>query len=309
MVGGGAAAVFAAIRLGEVLIRNELSPAATLAWLLQHVRMSVLHPDLNAAGSYFSLFVVAAIVVWFRQRLGWLVLTLPLLLLAFGLARSRAAIGSVVLVLTAWTSSIMLRSMRMRVALGVAVLGACMLGGTLLFTSQSNVGFDQALAVRVQMTEVGIRTALRDPWFGVGLGDYIRMSRRWITPEMTLLRGFAPQGENAHNNFLQILVELGLPACLFFIYLTGSVARLGWTMDRGELSPEATGLALGLSAFLLSAFFGHPLLIPQVAAAFFLALGLTAGLGPAPRVRTRAVTSIFRGTAAFYLLSLLWRLA
>ena len=41
-------------------------------------------------------------------------------------------------------------------------------------------------------------------------------------------------------------------------------------------------MAAGLATFLISALFGHPLLIPQVAAAFFLALGLTSALFAAP---------------------------
>jgi hypothetical protein len=71
--------------------------------------------------------------------------------------------------------------------------------------------------------------------------------------------------------------------------------------------PIERGMALGIVAFLISALFGHPLLVPLVGAAFFVALGLTAGtVGPSDRPVpwAEAVTWLMAGV---YLGSLLWR--
>jgi hypothetical protein len=66
-------------------------------------------------------------------------------------------------------------------------------------------------------------------------------------------------------------------------------------------------MALGLSAFLLSALFGHPLLQPQVFAPFCAALGVTAGLTQRPRSLS-SQSLVVQAAALFYGLSLLWRL-
>jgi hypothetical protein len=61
-----------------------------------------------------------------------------------------------------------------------------------------------------------------------------------------------------------------------------------------------------LAAFLISALAGHPLLIPQVAAGFFVALGLAAGLAP-PRAAGRAASWWAWGGATLAAASVLWR--
>jgi hypothetical protein len=308
LLGGVAGAMLAAARLAEIVLSSGLTPRAALAWVAADVRLSVLHPDLNAAGSYFALFIVPAVIVGWRRRAWWMLgLALPMLVLAFGLARSRAAIAAVVLVLCAHWSMGLARSAAVRWVVGVLVVVLGVTGAVALSTSRAHVGLEAAVQVRVQMTQVSLRTIQRYPVFGVGLGDYIRMSRRFITRDMVVLRTFAPGGENAHDNYLQIAAELGIPAALVFLYLVGSTARLGWIGARG--TPEGEGLALGVTAFLLSALFGHPLLVPEVLAVFFLALGLAAGFAPAPAHREAAIRPwIVAGATAFYVISLAWRL-
>jgi O-antigen ligase len=219
-----------------------------------------------------------------------------------------------VIVLCAHEGLRLLRSRRVRLAAGAVVLGLAAMAALLVATARSHVGLGAAAQIRVQLTEVGLATARRYPVFGVGLGDYVRMSRRWIAPDMTALLHFASQGENAHNNYLQIVVELGIPAGLVFLAMVGRMAALGWSgwddrRARSEMpTPELEGLALGFSAFLLSAVFGHPLLIPLVSATFFLALGLLAGLAPVPAPRGPNRALAIQAAVLFYAVSLVWRL-
>ena len=115
------------------------------------------------------------------------------------------------------------------------------------------------------------------PAFGVGIGNFRSVSRHYVTDEYPQLRRWAPRGQNAHNNFLQILGELGIPGLLAFLWLVVPVARR-WRWEPASAADTvvyASAMAAGLATFLISALFGHPLLIPQVAAAFFLVLGLT----------------------------------
>src|SRR5690606_2753809 len=119
--------------------------------------------------------------------------------------------------------------------------------------------------------------AARCPVSGVGLGDYVRSTRRFITPEQPMLQRFAPQGENAHNNFLQIVVELGIPAGLVFLWLVLPTVIAGFGRAGALAEAWVRSMAFGVAAFLLTALFGHPLLTSQVGATFFVALGITAG--------------------------------
>jgi hypothetical protein len=72
--------------------------------------------------------------------------------------------------------------------------------------------------------------------------------------------------------------------------------------------PELQGVGLGLIAFLITAVLGHPLLIPEVGAAFFVALGLCAGLAPRNGSAHPARGMVVFAAAAFYAVSLIWRL-
>jgi O-antigen ligase len=305
VLGGTAGAAMVLIRIAEVVLQSEVAAGPAFMAVVREVRLSVLHPDVNAAGSYFALFLVPAIILWRPRRREWLwSIALPLLMTGFVFARSRAAMGAVVMALGVQWSRMMTGRHRTAGLIAGAALAAAVLGGAMVLTSESNVGLGDAIRVRADMTQVAWRTMMRHPVFGVGLPDYIRVSRRQITPEMEALRAFAPQGENAHNNLLQFGAELGVPALLLFLALVLPVAWRGWSEPSG--SPPAA-MALGVAAFLVTAVFGHPLLIPLVGAGFFLAVGLTPGLAgrldPAPAW----LANVLWAVAVFYMVSAVFR--
>lgn len=316
-IGAGlAGAALTASFVGEFVLASELAWLPAIRELAASERFSVLQPDLNAAGSHFLLFLLPAAVIGIRQRSTWLLaMATPLVAFAFLAARSRAAIVAVVLVACAACAPYLARSAAARRWLtspalrlaGLALVAVVLVGTTFAVTSRSNVAPQTAVQYRLEMTQVALEGIRRYPVFGVGLGDYIRTTRRFITPELALVHQHAPNGENAHNNFLQIAVELGMPALLVFLWLVLPIAAFGFRHKRDPPSPALQGMSLGLAAFLVSALFGHPLLISQVGAAFFIALGITAGLAPTPSSSTLAQTVAVAGVL-FYALALLWRL-
>jgi O-antigen ligase len=111
--------------------------------------------------------------------------------------------------------------------------------------------------------------------FGVGVGAFFERSAEYVTPAF---RTIVPR-ENAHNNFLQVLAELGIVGFVPFVWVLGAVA---WSVVRswrtGRLSAAAVGGAAGLAAFVMTWLSGHPLLIFEVATAFWLVLGTVAAL-------------------------------
>lgn len=318
VIAGTAGAAFAVLQLVEILQRGQTSALETLVVVMRSVRFSVLHPDVNAAGSYFALFLVPAIIVGLRNRHVWMLLVnLPLLLLAFVIARSRAAVVAIVLV-CCWAGIQNLarrgntRAQRLLLRSGgiaaVLLTATVALGAMFYATTRSHTSPNVAIRIRAEIAEVGMKTLQRFPLFGVGLGDYIRMTRRAITIETPALYRYAPEGENAHNNYLQIAVELGIPACLVFLWLVLPIGLAGIGNIAVPPSPEVQGMGLGLLAFLATAVLGHPLLIPEVGLAFFVAMGLCAGLMPAVE-RARSNRSVVRVSIAFYALSVIWRIA
>jgi O-antigen ligase len=302
-----AAGVLAALVTANAVVsglqRTGQSSISGAINVLAHTRMSALQPDLNAAGSYFCLFLVPAMVFGWRGRHFWVGIIAAVQASAFWLAKSRAAIGAVVLVFgVAAVRAFGIRRRRSLALISAGVALAVLLGA-LATTRQTHVGLDAASSARWQLARVGLQTAKRHWIFGVGVGDYIRMTRRWITEDMQLL--ISPRGENAHNNYLQILVELGLPAALLFVGLVAT-ALIPSLRPREGLSAQA--MSMGVAAFAVSALFGHPLLLSEVSAAFFLAVGLAVGFAAAPWTYPEWLCTAVRAGIMFYALSLLWRL-
>jgi O-antigen ligase len=157
------------------------------------------------------------------------------------------------------------------------------------------------------MSKVGWRVASAHPAFGVGLGEYPRASRRLTTAAEPELAAFAPAGENAHNNFVQVLGELGLPALGVFLWLTVPIAGQLRPRDPAEPLDARVAMAAGITAFLVTALSSQPILVEHVAISFFLCLGITAGLAP-PADRSVWSTRLAAVAAGFYAVSLLWRL-
>jgi O-antigen ligase len=304
-----AAALFTLRRIAEVVGRHELSSMDALQWLLGPYRLSALHPDPNAAGSLFGLLLTVAVIVALRRRsIVFAATTIPLLALGFFMAKSRAAVGSVVLVgaLRWLTSGIggRRRLIGTAVVIGLAVTAVAIW----MTTSRAHVSAGQALELRWQMASVGVHMIGRYPLTGVGLGDYARTSRRFADPEHVALANFAPGGENAHNNYLQIAGEMGLPALAAFLWLVGAPIRAACKSGRIAAVPERDALVTGLGAFLVSALFGHPLLVPEVFVLFLTALALLAGLEEQPPRRTRWSAGLPWAGVGCYTASLVWRL-
>jgi hypothetical protein len=126
-----------------------------------------------------------------------------------------------------------------------------------------------SLTSRLEMSRAGVRMALTQPVFGVGIGRYYVLSSQFADPKL-LAYMWRPH-ENAHNYFVQVLAEMGFPGLLLF----GTLIVLTLNQAAGA-QPRAPGLFAGLIVFLLTCCAGHPLLTPQVAYPFWIAMGLAA---------------------------------
>ena len=280
--------------------KEGLSGALTV---LQNARVSAVYPDVNAAGSLFALLVVTAILFGVaRRRWLFVIAVTPVLLVAMLATQSRAAVAAVVLVLGAGLVVKLVRPGRRVLGAGILLMVFAAAAAVGMARGPAQVSPQAALSSRVEMWRVALKIAREDPLFGAGAGRFQTASRDYVSPALVASFPEAAAGENAHNIFLQVLGELGLTGLIAFTWmLWAGLGRGAW-----QSGVEYRALASGLAAFLISALFGHPLLIFEIAAAFFLALGLAAGLAPEP---TRPVRARQFALAVVVLVSVPWRTA
>jgi O-antigen ligase len=156
------------------------------------------------------------------------------------------------------------------------VLGLALILGLSLVSSssihdrldQSNLQADTPLRLRAY--EISLRAIAGNPWLGFGLGGFESAFRLYRDPEFTMWF------QHAHNDYLELAIELGLPAALMLltaILLMVSCCAGGvWRRRRQEIYS-----ALGLSASAtvgLHAMADFSMQIPAVAATYAALLGL-----------------------------------
>lgn len=105
-------------------------------------------------------------------------------------------------------------------------------------------------AQRLAIRDVGWTIFLANPVLGAGLGSYPYENARYA-PELGM--------RDAHNTYLELLAEVGLPGCLLWCALIWSVLRLASRSRRSsdnELGTQQAWLECALWGYLVTAMFG-----------------------------------------------------
>jgi len=274
LAGSGAVAAI----LG-LLIRGGIGPAFLVARYgsLGYRTGHLLDP--NAAGSYFAFVTCLALGMTSRSvgkyRILWAMVAI---VNAVGLraTESRSALmaaGVAIVLAVAWRLSAR-RPIAMRVATMVVLLaigaGAAAGRATLLERDPTFRGG----GFRSQFNEASLRMIAARPLRGVGVGQYYAMSALFLNPQMAYTYG----RENAHDYFLQIGAELGVPGLLLFVVWIGIAFVIAARALAVDAEPRLLGAAAGVAALLATCFVSHPLLIGEVAYPFWIGFGLTVGL-------------------------------
>src|SRR6185503_15816807 len=273
MVAGAAGAgLLNVVRLVTAAMRREHAAAALWTYAMQS-RINVQYPDWNAAGSHFAMMLVVTLALALTaRRRSYLV---PLILIGAGLwlTGSRTAMAAV---LVAAVGVIILRQgpgrQRTIVALcAVATIAAVALAGWWWYPATRNDPAAFSLRTRLILWEAGIRMARDHPLFGVGIGGYWEFSHDYAP---AFLDSFWRSHENAHNYFIQLLAELGIPGLMVFVGVIGASLRSAWApAAAARMSPVWTA---GLIAYLLTCLTGHPFLVPDATYPFWIALAVAA---------------------------------
>lgn len=268
VAGAAAAAAFNVLRIVMVSLQREHPWDTFLAYFVG-LRVNVHHADLNAAGSYFGMVLLMAFGLRARERGPAMVCSL---FIAAGLwmSGSRTALAAVC-VMAALAVGIALRARAgnrlMPLVAGVALLAMAAAAGWVWYPHGRNLEAGQAFSYRIELAKAAFKLTAAEPVFGVGVGGFYDLSGH---------------RENAHNNFLQILAELGIPGLALFLSTIAFAVRDAFR----SISPPLPLLA-GIGTFLLTCLAGHPLLVPAAAYPFWIALGLTAAPHTATPVSDR----------------------
>jgi O-antigen ligase len=278
IAGASVAALFNVSKIAVAAFRQD-SPWHAFLVYLATARVNVHFADLNAAGSYFALMLLSALGFVPRARLPALAASV-VLAAALWIAGSRAALAATFAV-AVFAAVAALRSRRHGKAAAIGVITVAIgiaLAAWIWYPQGRNLGSVEAVAFRVPLAKIALGMMAANPLFGIGAGEFFVQS------------GHA---ENAHNNYLQIGAEFGIPALLLLICLLAFALRAIW--ETRHRSAPMWGLTGGLVAFLLTCLPGHPLLVAAVAYPFWIGLGLafsTSAVTPLPRTARRACIAI-----------------
>ncbi len=275
IAGAAALAIFSVNRVVELALRSD-APLALVGDAVSTLRFHPFLGDLNAAGSLQALFIVPAVWIAAGRREWWAWPAVALGGVSLWFTGSRAALlaacaGTAI----AWALA---RRVPRRWWIGAAVLAVGALAFAVWSLRPGRATVSEALSIRWHLAAASLRVAATDPILGVGAGRLHAASAAYISPDLTKWYRPAAGGENAHNNFLQVLAESGILGCAAFIWLlaaaTGPPSRWRAAGAGDGLEPGVVG---GFVAFLLTCLSGHPLLIDYVRICFFLWVGLMAG--------------------------------
>ncbi len=243
--------------------------------------------DVNAAGSYFALMLLVAIGMAARdgrRRRTWWALVALSAATGLWMSMSLSAFAAVAVVLVAGVIPLVatlrrrtdprMLAMAAAAVCAVALIGILGAGRFQAYASHKGSGF------RSDFAQASYRMIHARPWFGVGIGRYYPDSPLFLSPELAFVYG----AENAHDYFLQLAAETGLLGFAAFVALLASAAApVARRLSAAPHDYRLWGLAGGVAAFLITCVTGHPLLVPEVAYPFWLAIGLMVALA-APAV-------------------------
>jgi O-antigen ligase len=203
-----------------------------------------------------------------RKRVVWLA-ACGLLLAGGILATGSRAPALAALAVAAWA---MFRSLRKR---HLAILP--ILFGLLLVGVSTARPLADTLEGRLFIWRVALPHALESPLTGGGPGSFQLNYPGWETDRLAVARGearFAGFQRHSHNDYLETLVDYGLPGLLLLLAIPALVLGRFCFAKRDSADPAAEGAAAGIVALMALALVDFPLHRPVEAFLFWLFLAI-----------------------------------
>jgi putative inorganic carbon (HCO3(-)) transporter len=131
---------------------------------------------------------------------------------------------------------------------------------------------EKSVSTRMEIWEGAVKMIQAHPWWGMGYGAFESFIAHYTGGRITNM--------NAHNTFLMIAAELGLPALAVFLsLLTLAVGWAAWLYRRAQdpvMRAIALGVVAGVAGMVVANQFTVCLRTPEVAGYLWLLCGLMA---------------------------------
>jgi len=248
------------------------------------VRTSAHVPDPNAAASYFGMMLFVALGMAARRpsQILWLVAALAEIIgLALAASRTGAAAvagGFVLFALCWWTAAWHPRRKVWALVIAFAIVLAGGLVRAWMLRADPGAGYRQ------QFFATSLRMIADRPLTGVGIGRYYDQSMLYASSAISWIYPV----ENAHNFFLQVAGEIGLPGLVLLITIVGSIGfDAARAIARNPRDMRLIGCAVGALTMIVTWLSGHPLLVREVAFSFWILLGLLVALAGSVLIGSR----------------------
>jgi len=129
------------------------------------------------------------------------------------------------------------------------------------FLNVSKINKEKSLLIRFELWDRSIEMVKDYPLAGVGLGNFYRNNVYYKDSSLGKW-----DSENAHNYYLQLLAELGIPGLILFLSILFALYSRQCTLPVGKTESllhkdSVKPFLYGLSAYLITMLTGHPLLI------------------------------------------------
>lgn len=213
-------------------------------------------PNTNAIGGTILFFLPACwSLLWPwpsiartqpRRRAFWFV-TMALLMFVLLISQSRSAWGSALLVMG------LVLAARFRAVAFAGGLAAVMAAGAALWIGPSAALRDMLHLIqpvtgffdngdRSLIWRFALEAIRQHPWFGVGFGAFRDVIHSVSVNGAT----YALDVPHAHNQFLQVALDLGVPGLLAYLALLAGATRLTWRICRSAADGPLPSAALGV---------------------------------------------------------------
>lgn len=216
----------------------------------------------NQLASVLILLLPVSLTTWLGWRpargrlLAWLlgaVLTLSCLtVLVLTQSRSAWLATIVTCFVMGWAAA------GRRLRWGLVIVGLAILGTAIGFArdldesywnepaTQAALGSFSPLGFRLEVWHWGVRAVEDFPLTGVGLGAFRQVAPAIYTTQIPPDYNFG----HAHNIYLQVALDTGLPGLVGYLAWMGLAVAVGWRLTRAD--PERRFLALGFMGAVLA---------------------------------------------------------
>ncbi len=141
-----------------------------------------------------------------------------------------------------------------------------------------------SVTARLEFADRALGIIAAYPISGSGIGSFWRESRDY---HFFSDKPHAIKIENAHNYYLQLAADAGIPALVFFLAIFYLVFSSGFKKIRlADISSieksSHKGFLLGIAGYLITMFAGHPLLLPVQQFCFWMIIAQAVDLQNSP---------------------------